>query len=85
MATVEMGRAKWERKMQSAGANWKAGVSGKRSALADGLRAAGASPGERFLGNWQAGVDATSADQFQQSVSGKGNKWQENFLRGVSQ
>lgn len=84
MATVDMGRAKWERKMQNAGEKWKQAVSGKSEALAEGLRAAGASPGPQFLSAWSAGVDGTSAADFQNSVSGKGDKWQRNFLAGVS-
>lgn len=82
--TLEQGRAKWQRKMQRAGSNWKSGVSGKGGAYAEGL---GASVGGPVSGEivtaWQQGVDATSADDFQRSVQGKDGKWAENFRRAV--
>ena len=84
MATIEQGQAKWERKMSNAGEKWKASVSGKSAALAEGLRNAGFSPGPQFLASWQAGVDGTSAQDFQSNVSGKGAKWAANTQAGIS-
>ena len=84
MATLEQGRAKWERKTQNAGSKWKDGVSGKEGALAEGLSAAGLPPGPQFLQAWSSGVGAVSAQDFQSSIAGKGQKWADNTRAGIS-
>jgi len=83
--TIAMGQAKWERKMQRAGPNWKAGVSGKEGNYSRGLsESVGAPVSGQVVSAWREGVDATSAEDFQRSVSGKGSTWAENFRRGVT-
>ena len=83
--TLEQGRAKWARKMQRAGPNWKAGVSGKEGNYSRGLsESVGAPVSGGVVSAWREGVDATSAEDFQRSVSGKDGKWAENFRRGVT-
>lgn len=84
IATIDMGQRKWERKMANAGERWKAGTAGATQRWAAGLQAAGAAPGPLTTQAYEAGLSATSASDFQASVSGKGSKWAENFRRGIS-
>ena len=83
--SLAQGRAKWARKMQRAGPNWKGGVSGKDGAYSRGLsESVGAPVSGGVVSAWREGVDAVSAEDFQRSVSGKDAKWEENFRRGVT-
>lgn len=83
--SLEQGRAKWARKMGRAGPNWKAGVSGKSGAYGEGLsQSVGAPVSPAVVSSWQEGVDAVSAEQFQQAVTGKDRKWADGFRRGVT-
>ncbi len=84
MGNIQMGQAKWERKMANAGERWKAGLAGATQRWAAGLSAAGAAPGPMTTQAYESGISGTSAADFQQSVSGKGSKWAENFRRGIS-
>jgi hypothetical protein len=83
MAGLEAGQRKWERKTANAGSKWKGRVSAEKTAA--GLRAIGVTPGPSYMAALSAGLSATSADDFQKSISGKGTKWRENFVSGVSQ
>jgi hypothetical protein len=83
VATIDQGQVKWERKTSGAGAKWKAAV-GDTGRWAEGLRRAGAQPGPISTQAYSAGVGAVTAADFDASVSGKGPKWRENFLRGIS-
>lgn len=83
MGTVASGQAKWEAKMQDAGAAWKAGLAGAEARWAAGLSAAGAPPGPISSQHYSAGIARVSAADFQAAVSGKGAKWAENFRRGI--
>lgn len=82
MAGLEQGQRKWERKTAGAGGKWKSRVSAEKTAA--GLRAIGVTPGPEYMAALSAGLSATSADDFQKSISGKGNKWRENYQSGVS-
>ena len=82
--TLEQMRAKWERKTQNAGAKWQDRTRGAGGRLSEGLRALGVSPGPQFMAAWESGVGAVSATDFQQSISGKGEKLIRNFVDGVS-
>lgn len=76
---VNKGRAKWERRMSTAGQKWKAGVSGKEGAYQTALGA-----GPLTTQAWSQGVNAVSAEAFQAAVAGKGEKWARKFREGVS-
>lgn len=84
--SIGLAEAKWTRKMSTAGAKWKADVTGKGSAYCSGVAA--------FLGTgtcnpekesaWNTGVDAVSAADFQASVAGKGPKWAARYREAMS-
>jgi hypothetical protein len=77
-------RAKWERKTSGAGDKWKAATQGSAGRYADGLsEAAGVSVGPMTRAAFESGIGAVSASDFNAAVSGKGQKWQEGFQRGV--
>lgn len=75
--------AKWERKTANAGASWQTGVTSGSTPCA-GLRE------EYGIGNcnidasWRAGVQEVGAQGFQASIQGKGQKWLQNYLRGLA-
>jgi hypothetical protein len=82
--SITTGRQKWEAKMQTAGQKWDAAKSYMPQNWAEGLRAAGASPGPLTSRAYQEGISRISASDFQSAVSGKGDKWERNFLAGIS-
>lgn len=81
------GLQKWEQKTQNAGTKWKADVAGSATAYCEGLaKAFGINVGSCMSGagaRFQQGVDMVSAQEFQQSIAGKGNKWLQNTVRGL--
>jgi hypothetical protein len=83
MSTLEMAKAKWARKTAGAGPRWKAGVTGKESSYADGLRAFAGSVGSTLPAHWAEGVDATSAEQFSSAIAGKENKYAEKLRSAI--
>ena len=83
MATLASGRAKWEGKTQNAGEKWKSAV-GDTGAWQRGLQAAGVTPGPLSTAAYQAGVGRVTASDFNQAIAGKGQKWEDNFRRGIS-
>lgn len=83
MATIGSAQAKWERKTQDAGGKWKAGLAGAEGRWAAGLSAFGTPPGPMSSAAYSSGIASVSASDFQQSISGKGSKWAENFRRGI--
>ncbi len=84
IATIQSAQSKWEAKTQDAGAKWKAGLQGAEGRWAAGLSAFGTPPGPMSSAAYSAGIGRVSAGEFQQSISGKGPKWAENFRRGIS-
>jgi len=85
MSTLALAKAKWARKMANAGAKWKAGVTGKRSAYAEGLgRFAGVTAGSTMSSNYEAGVNATPAEEFQRAVAGKEETYARNFADAIA-
>lgn len=78
----------WESGMQGAADSWKAGVSraGADEDYAQGLaNYLGVSAGSITTDDdWRAGVADVSESEFQQSIEGKGQKWADNFERGVT-
>lgn len=81
------GLQKWETKTANAGAKWKQDTQGTASAYCEGLnKAFGIDVGSCMRGagaRFQQGVDMVSAQEFQQSIAGKGNKWLQNTVRGL--
>lgn len=86
--SIERARAKWERKTAQAGERWKAGVTGKASEYCKALaQKFGVSEGACMAAagrRWQEGVGAVTPSEFQSAVAGKGAKWAEKFVRGLS-
>lgn len=76
MYDLAAAQRKWERKTANAGEKWKANTSGKGQYL----REAGAGP--QTVAAWEAGVSAISASDFQNKVSGRGEKWARNTAAG---
>ncbi len=75
---------KWVRKTANAGEKWKADVSSGETPCA-GLRQEYGVSNCNIDNAWRQGVDAVSASDFQASIQGKGGKWLQNYLRGLSQ
>ena len=83
MSTPELAKQKWRRKVT--GDRWKAGVSGKADEYCSGIA--------RFLGvsscnpeikeRYRQGVDAVTAEMFNQAVAGKEEKWFENYKKAM--
>ena len=83
--TIAMAEAKWARKMATAGAKWKANVTGKGPEYCSGVA--------KFIGAgtcdsakqtaWTEGVDAVSAVEFQTSVAGKGPEWRAKYIESM--
>lgn len=85
MATLQSAQAKWERKTAGAGGRWKAGTQGAGGRWAAGMgQFLGSSVGGQHVGAYEAGVNAVSASDFEQSIAGKGSKWAENLRRAFS-
>jgi hypothetical protein len=84
MSTIELAKAKYARKMATAGAKWKQGVTGKAEAYAEGMAAFGAPVGSVTRASYSAGVEAVSADAFQRTVTGKEEKWARKLKAAVS-
>jgi hypothetical protein len=82
MSSVDEGMRKWEEKTPRAAPKWKQNTN--VAAWTDGLRRAGASPGPISTQNYQSGIANASEQTFLAGVQGKGQKWKENFLRGIS-
>jgi len=85
-ANLQQAEEKWVRKTQNAGQKWATGVQqAGASAYCEGLAKLGINPGacmQSAGAAWQAGVNAVGAQGFQAAISGKGDKWARNFLRG---
>jgi len=85
MATLELAKRKWARKMANAGAKWKAAVTGKTDAYVEGIRTSlGLPVGPITRGNWTTGVDDVSAADFQSAVSGKEDYWARRLAEGLA-
>lgn len=86
MATLNSAREKWERKMSNAGSKWKDGVSGKQGDYEQGVADfLGTDPGNVSTGgDWEDGVSAVSASDFQSQVAGKGDKWARRTENGMT-
>lgn len=85
MSTLALAKGKWIRKMRDAGAKWKAHVTGKRSAYAEGLgRFAGVTAGASMPSHYEEGVNAVTPDEFQSAVSGKEDKWASRLVEAIS-
>jgi len=82
MATLETAMNKWARNTANAGEKWKVGVSHGDycGAMTQFL---GVRP-NRMCADWQQGVGAVSAQDFQSSIAGKANKWAEGLRRAAS-
>lgn len=87
MVSIDRARENWERKTRNAGNKWKDAVQGRQGDYERGVA--------EFLGvdeaqvttggRWNDGVNSVSAGEFQQSVDGKGDKWERNVRRGLTE
>jgi hypothetical protein len=85
MSTLALAKAKWLRKMRDAGARWKAAVTGKRSAYAEGLgRFAGVTPGTAMPSHYEEGVGAVTAEEFGKAVAGKEDRWASRLVEAIT-
>lgn len=85
MSTLALAKAKWARKMRDAGARWKAGVTGKRSAYAEGLaKFAGVSAGASMPSHYEEGTGAVTSEEFARAVAGKEDKWATKLAEAIS-
>lgn len=80
---------RWEMRTANVGGKWQANSQGKGAAVCEGL--ARAFPGVNVsacmstVGTaYDQGVAATSAQGFQASISGKGQKWLANTVAGIN-
>lgn len=85
--SIQESQEKWERKTAGAGSKWKANVQGKRSEweaeMADFL---GVSTDQITKGDeWETEVNAVSSSEFQNSISGKGDKWARRVREGLTE
>jgi hypothetical protein len=83
MSTLEMAKAKWARKTAGAGPRWKAGVTGKETSYADGLRSFAGGVGATLPSHWAEGVDATTAEMFSSAIAGKEGKYAEKLREAI--
>lgn len=83
MAAIDRAMDKWKR--HTSGDEWKANVQGKEQSYRDNLAAfAGISPSQVAVADeWRTGVDNVSAQDFNDAVAGKADKWRNNFLSGI--
>ena len=85
MATLQSAQQKWERKTAGAGGRWKQATSGAGGRYAEGLtKFLGSAPSSAVVSRYSAGVDATSASDFDAAIAGKGSKWAEATRRGLT-
>ncbi len=82
--TLEYSRQKWERKTAGAGEKWKTNVSSAAGKFAAGVTAVAGACGPQMRGSWEQGVGAVSAAEFNAAISGKGQKWADNYRAGCS-
>lgn len=76
---IESGKAKYARKTGASGAaKYNAAKGTMPGRWAEGLRAAGVSPGPIATASYQAGVSAA------QYRGGDPDKWERNFREGIS-
>lgn len=75
------GQAKWEAKAPTMDANYQAAKGRMTSGYQTGCQQAGIPVGPRTLAAYQAGISRASIS----NVQGKGQKWHDNYLRGMSQ
>jgi len=78
----------WEEGMQGASGKWKDNVSAaaRDNSYSEGIAAyLGVDPGQVTTeDDWESGVSGVSEEEFNRSVSGKGDKWARNYERGVT-
>lgn len=83
--TLQQAQANWERKTAGAGGRWKGNVAGKGGEYASGIaQVIGSPPSSDIVNRWQSGVDSVSASDFQNSISGKGDKWAANYRAAMT-
>lgn len=77
----------WESKAEGKGNKWKQNTQGSRDEYEQGVAEyLGVSEAEIATGStWEQQVDRVSADEFNRSVQGKGQKWADNYTRGMTQ
>ena len=85
--SLDRARDKWERKTSGAGQRWRDAVEGRQSDYEQGVADfLGVSPDQITTGStWNQEVQAVSASDYDAAVQGKGQKWAENYRRGVTQ
>jgi len=78
-------QAKWERNTSGKGGKWKANATAGSSNYAAGVaKFLGAQPSSAVVERQRAGVAAVSPEAFNASIAGKGQKWAENYRRGMT-
>ena len=87
-ANIQQAQANWERKTAQVGDRWKRAVSTAGPArYCEGLAKFGINPGACQQGpgaRWAAGVQQVSAQDFQAAIAGKGARWAQRFVEGLS-
>jgi len=78
-------QAKWERNTSGKGGKWKANASAGSANYAAGIRRfLGTEPSAAVVARQRAGIDATTAADFEAAIQGKGQKWANNYRRGMT-
>jgi len=87
MPKIELAKAKWARKMAKAGPKWRKGIEEavREDLYRKGLALfSGQTPGAEMATNWAEGVLQVTAEQFQEAVKGKEEKWATKLLRAIA-
>lgn len=83
--TLESAKRKWEEKTGGKGAKWKENATAGSSQYAAGVaKFLGESPSAAVVQRQRDGINRVSAEDFNASVSGKGEKWARNYRRGMT-
>lgn len=85
MAKIDEAASKWERHTTAAADRWKKAVTGKEHDFCKGIEEFTGLPcNPEVMEEYRRGVDATSAEEFRRSVTGKSTEWKEGYIRRMT-
>jgi hypothetical protein len=84
MASLASAQAKWERKTAGAGSHWESATKASAGNYCKGMSDFLGMNAGRLCSNYNAGISAASASDYNAGVQGKGAKWAEGLRRAAS-